>query len=216
MAQIFRKRANTTSKLIILGVVLVLGLLAGGAIWGSRSSYVTQVGARPAQPVPFSHEHHVKAIGIDCRYCHISVAESSFAGFPATEICMTCHSKIHTDSPKLEPVRKSFREGKPIRWTRVYDLPDYVYFDHSIHVKKGIGCVSCHGRVDQMETVSKERSLQMGWCLECHRSPERFVRPRDQIFDLAWEPKEDQLTLGKRLVREYNIQKLTNCSVCHR
>ena len=216
MAQIFHPSTNTLSKVSIFGAVFILGGLTWAVSVFDRSSYVTQAGVARAQPVPFSHKHHVGGMGIDCRYCHTSVETSGFAGIPATEICMTCHAQIWPDSPMLEPVRASFRTGKPLEWTRVHDLPDFVYFDHSIHLKKGIGCATCHGRVDQMPLMWREKTLHMEWCLACHRGPERFVRPREHVFRMDWEPTEDQLTLGRRLVAEYKIQKLTSCSVCHR
>ena len=197
MAQIFHPSTNTLSKASIFGAVFIIG----GLIWVStifdRSSYVTQAGVAREQPVPFSHKHHVGGMGIDCRYCHTSVETSAFAGIPATEICMTCHSQIWTDSPMLEPVRASFRTGKPLEWSRVHDLPDFVYFDHSIHVKKGIGCATCHGRVDQMPLMWREKTLHMEWCLECHRAPERFVRPRSYVFRMDWEPPADQHSAHK-------------------
>jgi hypothetical protein len=154
--------------------------------------------------------------GIDCRYCHTSVEDSSFAGIPSTKICMNCHTQIWADSPILEPVRESFRTGSSIEWTRVHNLPGFVYFDHSIHVKKGIGCATCHGRVDQMPLMWREHSLYMEWCLECHRAPERFVRPRAEVFNMEWRPPENQLALGRKLVQEYGIESLTSCSTCHR
>jgi Cytochrome c7 and related cytochrome c len=220
MAQIFHRSFNTISKLSIFGAVF---LLAGaGWAWARfiRSDYVTGVGVFRDQPVQFSHQHHVSGLGIDCRYCHTSVEKSSFAGIPQTEICMNCHSQIWTHSPMLEPVRESYRSGKPIdksiSWVRVHNLADFVYFDHSIHVAKGVGCVTCHGRVDRMPLTTQVASLHMEWCLECHRYPERYVRPRDKVFDMEWEP-EDQMSLGIRLVEQYQIrQNNTSCSVCHR
>ncbi len=183
----------------------------------NESSYFTQVHIVREQPVPFSHKHHVAGLGIDCRYCHTTVETSGFAGIPPTKTCMNCHSSMWSDSPMLEPVRESFRADKSLEWTRVHDLPDYVYFDHSIHIKKGVGCATCHGRVDQMPLVSKEKTLHMKWCLECHRNPEKFVRPRDQVFNMSWQiPASEQEKLGPQLVKEYNIQKRTDCSVCHR
>lgn len=218
MPQIFHPSTNTISKVsIFAGVILVLtSLWILAAI--DRSSYVTQARVLREQPVPFSHKHHVTGIGIDCRYCHISVEESAFAGIPSTKICMNCHSQIWADSPMLEPVRESFRSDRSIEWSRVNDLPGFVYFDHSIHVNKGIGCVTCHGRVDQMPLMWRAKSLQMEWCLGCHREPERFIRPREHVFSVAWEPPEEQIALGQRLVKEYNIKvgQLTNCSICHR
>ncbi len=219
MAQIFHRSTNVIAKVSILGSVFFIAT----AVWVlaalNRSPYVTQVGVAREQPVPFSHKHHVKQLGIDCRYCHPSVEESRFAGIPSTETCMTCHSQIHATSPMLEPVRESWRTDRPIPWTRVYDLPDFVYFDHSIHVKKGVACVTCHGPVDDMPLVWKSSTLHMEWCLSCHRQPELYIRPREYVFRTDWVPREDQRELGRRLVREYGIdrpEKLTDCSICHR
>jgi len=215
MAQIFHRSTNTISRVSIFGGVAVLLALLAAVAAINRSSYLTEVRVARAQPVQFSHKHHVSDDGIDCRYCHTSVENSSFAGIPSTKICMNCHTQIWADSPMLEPVRASFRTGKSLEWTRVHNLPGFVYFDHSIHVNKGVGCSTCHGRVDQMPLMSRENTLYMEWCLECHRAPERFVRPREQVFNMEWQAPEDQLALGQRLVREYRIQKLTSCSVCH-
>jgi hypothetical protein len=216
MAQIFHHSTNTLSKVSIFGAVFILAGLIGLLMLVERSPYATQVGVAREQPVPFSHKHHVGGIGIDCRYCHTSVETSSFAGMPPVKTCMTCHSQIWADSPMLAPVRASFQNDTPIEWTRVHDLPDFVYFDHSIHVRKGIGCSSCHGQVDQMPLMWREKTLQMEWCLECHRQPERFVRPREQVFAMDWQPPADQLSLGRRLVQEYRIRSMTDCWVCHR
>jgi Cytochrome c7 and related cytochrome c/Class III cytochrome C family len=218
MPQIFHPSTNTFSKLSIFGAVFFLAALLWVIAAISRSSYVTQTGVAREQPVPFSHKHHVSGLGVDCRYCHTSVEEVAFAGIPPTKTCMTCHSQIWSDSPMLEPVRESFRTDRSLEWIRVHDLPDFVYFNHSIHVKKGVGCVSCHGRVDQMPLVWKAHSLDMEWCLECHRHPEQFVRPREYVLRMDWQPADDQLILGEALVKEYHIDKskLTNCSTCHR
>ncbi len=216
MAQIFHPSTNTISKVTIFGGVVLVVVLAGFFAAINRSSYVTEVGVARAQPVPFSHKHHVADDGIDCRYCHTSVETSSFAGIPSTKICMNCHSQIWSESPTLEPVRESFRTGKSIEWTRVHNLPKFVYFDHSIHVQKGVGCTTCHGPVDRMPLMWRENSLYMEWCLECHREPERFVRPRQFVFSVSWQAPPDQVTLGRQLIEEYKIQRLTSCSVCHR
>src|SRR5918999_1196702 len=216
MAQIFHPSTNTISRVSIFGAVFLLAGLLWLLLALDRSPYVTQAGVVREQPVAFSHDHHVSGLGIDCRYCHLSVEESSFAGIPATEICMNCHSQIWADSPMLAPVRESFRTGRSIPWTRVHNLPGFVYFDHSIHVQKGVGCVTCHGMVDQMPLMWRENSLYMEWCLECHRNPERFVRPREHVFSMDWQPPYDQISLGKKLVQQYKIEKLTSCSVCHR
>jgi hypothetical protein len=219
MAQIFHRSTNTLSKLSIFGALFLIGALIWILLEANRSYYYTQAFVAREQPVQFSHKHHVGDDGIDCRYCHTSVETSSFAGIPPTKTCMNCHSQIFANSPYLEPVRESWRTGKPIQWVRVHDLPDFVYFDHSIHVNKGVGCSTCHGRVDRMPLVWQAASLQMEWCLECHRSPERFVRPREQVFNMEWQPPVNQIEQGQKLVKAYNIQSpavLTSCSTCHR
>lgn len=216
MAQIFHRSTNTISRVSLFGGVAIILVLVATLAAINRSSYVTEVGVARSQPVQFSHKHHVSDDGIDCRYCHTSVEESSFAGIPSTKICMNCHTQIWAESPILAPVRESFRTGKSLEWTRVNNLPGFVYFDHSIHVHKGVGCVTCHGRVDQMPLMWRENTLYMEWCLECHRNPERFVRPREQVFSMDWQPPSDQIALGQKLVQQYKIESLTSCSVCHR
>jgi Cytochrome c7 and related cytochrome c len=216
MAQIFHRSTNTISRVSVFGGIGIIVVLVATLAAINRSSYVTEVGVARSQPVQFSHKHHVSDDGIDCRYCHTSVEESSFAGIPSTKICMNCHTQIWAESPILEPVRESFRTGKSLEWTRVHNLPGFVYFDHSIHVHKGVGCTTCHGRVDQMPLMWRANTLYMEWCLECHRNPERFVRPRDQIFNMDWQPPSDQIALGQKLVQQYKIESLTSCSVCHR
>ena len=216
MSQVFRSSANAIARGSI--VVLVVAAAAGFLMLGElgRSPYVTQTGVARSQPVPFSHQHHVGGIGIDCRYCHTTVETSAFAGIPPTKTCMNCHTQLFADTATLEPVRASFRDGTSLVWTRVHDLPDFVYFPHAVHVHKGVACVTCHGRVDKMPLVWQESSLLMEWCLACHRAPEKFVRPREAVFRMDWEPTEDQRTLGARLVREYDIHTRTDCSTCHR
>ncbi len=219
MPQIFHPSMNTVAKATIFGAVFIAAA-AGWVGWQvDRSPYITGEGMAKAQPVPFSHEHHVNGLGIDCRYCHTSVTQSAFAGIPATKTCMTCHSQIWTNAAMLEPVRASWSNDQPLAWTRVHDLPDYVYFNHSIHVAKGIGCSSCHGQVDQMPLMYQSASLQMEWCLRCHREPEKFIRPKDQVFNMKYVAPggANQLELGRKLVEEYHVHKeqLTNCSVCH-
>jgi hypothetical protein len=216
MAQIFHRSTNTISRVSVFGGIGIIVVLVATLAAINRSSYVTEVGVARSQPVQFSHKHHVSDDGIDCRYCHTSVEESSFAGIPSTKICMNCHTQIWAESPILEPVRESFRTGKSLEWTRVHNLPGFVYFDHSIHVNKGVGCTTCHGRVDQMPLMWLENTLYMEWCLECHRNPERFVRPREQVFNMDWQPPSDQIVLGQKLVQQYKIESLTSCSVCHR
>src|SRR5262245_33192567 len=222
MPQIFHRSSNTISKVSIFGAPFILA----GVVWAlaeiQRSPYNTRAFVARRQPVQFSNKHHAGDDGIDCRYCHTTVETSSFAGMPPTATCLNCHSQLFANSPYLEPVRASFRTGKPIEWIRVHDLPDYAYFNHSIHVNKGVGCSTCHGRVDEMPIAYQSAPLQMEWCLECHRAPERFIRPSDKIFDMAWRPEnrgEAQLTEARRWKAEYKIQGpkvLTSCSTCHR
>lgn len=219
MPQIFHRSTNVISKLSILalGLTVVGGIATVMAF--ERSSYKTNEGVVYEQPVPFSHDHHTAGLGIDCRYCHTSVETSAFAGIPSTEICMNCHKQIWVDSPMLEPVRASFREDEPLRWNRVHDLPDFTYFDHSIHVAKGVGCATCHGRVDEMPLLARGASLQMQWCLDCHRDPARFVRPPEEVFNMAWERPTSDPEYGKALVEAAGIdppRRLTSCSTCHR
>jgi len=218
MAQIFHARSNTLSKLSILVVVLVVAGVSLAAAIIYRSGYFTDVGESKEQPVPFSHKHHVAGLGIDCRYCHTSVEQSSFAGIPPTSTCMTCHSQVWNTSPMLAPVRESFQTNTPLRWNRVNAIPQFAYFNHSIHIRMGIGCATCHGQVDQMPLMRKENTLYMAWCLSCHRDPEKEVRPRSEVFNMKYVQPADQDQLGARLVKEYGIKKphLTDCSTCHR
>lgn len=217
MPQLFNPSMNSISRLSIVGTVLGVPLLSI-ATYAFNLSYVVHRNVPIEQPVAFSHKHHVSDDGIDCRYCHTSVEKSSFAGIPPTETCMTCHSQLWTDSPLLAPVRESFATGRQLEWQRVNYVPDFVYFNHSIHIKKGISCVSCHGRVDQMPITWKEHTLSMAWCLDCHRNPERAIRPRNEVFNMAYEPPMDQGKMGRKLVRQYHVLnqfQLTNCSTCH-
>jgi hypothetical protein len=216
MGQIFHQSTNTISRVSIFGAAFFAGFLVWMGYGVMGSPYVTQQFVAREQPVQFSHAHHVGGVGLDCRYCHTSVEVSSFAGIPPVKTCMNCHSQIWSNSPYLEPVRTAFRTGQPLEWTRVNDLPDFVYFNHSIHINKGVGCDTCHGKVDRMPLMWQHASLQMEWCLGCHRNPEKFVRPRDQVFNMKYEPPADQAALGAKLVAEYKIQRLTNCTTCHR
>jgi hypothetical protein len=215
--RVFGRQWNGIVRGVVVGVPLML-LLAGWVAWGvENSSYVSGRGIPVEQPVPFSHEHHVGGLGIDCRYCHTSAADSAFAGVPPTKTCMTCHSQIWTNAPMLEPVRQSWRIGRPIQWRRVNRLPGYVYFDHSIHVSKGVGCVTCHGRVDDMPLTSQAASLQMAWCLDCHRHPEPNLRPRDQVFTMNRDPAISG-GASRDWVTRYEVRPaaaLTDCSTCH-
>lgn len=217
--QIFHRSTNTIAKVSIFGSIFFLALFAWIYSTLLRSSYATGQHVVKEQPVPFSHEHHVQGLGIDCRYCHTSVESSSFAGIPPTETCMNCHRQIWTNADLLEPVRASYRDNVPLQWTRVHDLPDFVYFNHAVHVAKGIGCATCHGRVDRMPLMFQNASLQMEWCLSCHRDPAKFVRPRGEVFNMTWEPPADPREAKAqqaRLVKEYDIHSLTSCSTCHR
>lgn len=216
MPQVFSKSQVLLVRLIIIGGIGII--VAWITIWKNTIGYAAKLEEPITQPIPFSHKHHVGDDGIDCRYCHTSVEVSATAGMPSTEICMTCHSKLFTEAPLLQPVVKSFVDQKPIAWTRVYDLPDFVYFNHSIHVYKGIGCVTCHGRVDTMPLISRQTSLNMQWCLDCHRNPHKYIRPREEVFNLDWKPSYNQLELGFKLLDLYKVQlgKITDCSICHR
>ena len=221
MAQVFHPSTNTISKVTIFGAVFILGAVAWAVTAINRTTWITEVEVARDQPVPFSHKHHVQGVGLDCRYCHTSVEESAFAGLPSTKTCMTCHSQVWKDSPALEPVRASYRSDQSIAWTRVHDLPDFAYFNHSIHVNKGIGCESCHGRVDHMPLMWRENSLNMEWCLACHRHPEQFVRPRDKVFAMGFTPESadpptTQEELAARLIPEYHVKSFPNCSTCPR
>jgi len=215
MPQIFHRSTNTLARFSIFGAIFIVGGLGWMGMVLDRSSYNTKQGIIVKQPVPFSHSHHVAGLGINCRYCHTSVEKVAFAGMPPTATCINCHKTIWKDSPMLEPVRESFRTGVPIRWTRVYDLPDFVYFNHSVHIAKGVGCASCHGRVDKMPLMRQNASLQMEWCLGCHRAPEKHLRPRSEIYNMAWQA-EDQEALGRQLAEQYDVHSLTSCSICHR
>ena len=172
----------------------------------------------PRQPIPFSHKHHVGDDGIDCRYCHYSVEKSSFAGIPSSDVCLTCHSQLYSDSGVLAPLRRSARTGRPLRWVRVHQLPDFVFFDHSIHIAKGVGCVECHGRVDRMPRIVRVASLDMQWCLGCHRDPAPHLRPPSEVFDMASQPPHDP-RVRAALVRSMHLlstRRMTDCSTCHR
>jgi hypothetical protein len=216
MAQIFHRSTNTISRVSIYGAVILIAVLGYAVNVVNQTSYVTEVhNARP-QPVPFSHKHHVGELGLDCRYCHSTVEVSSSAGMPPTQTCMACHSQIWTGAEILEPVRASYRDSTPISWTRVNALPDFVYFNHSIHVAKGVGCTTCHGPIAEMNITWRAQSLYMRWCLECHNAPEKFLRPRSEVFNAFYQQPSDQDDLGNRLMKEYKVQKLTNCTTCHR
>jgi hypothetical protein len=216
-SQVFHRSTNTLARVSILGGLLLLVAIGVGGARLNTSAFKTNQYVSVAQPVPFSHQHHVAGLGIDCRYCHTAVETSAFAGIPPTETCMTCHSQIWNQAAMLQPVRNSFASGQPIEWNRVHDLPDFVYFNHSIHIAKGIGCSTCHGRVDEMPLMRKVAPLNMEWCLNCHRAPENYIRPIDQVFNMAWTPPANQVEQGRALMAKYhvNTERLTNCSICH-
>ena len=217
MSQVFPKSANAWSKASLITIVLLVLGFGWVILTLQRSDVITSANEFVEQPVQFSHQHHAGGIGIDCRYCHTSVEVSPSAGIPPTKTCINCHSQIWNQSPYLEPVRASFRDDRPLNWIRVHDLPDFVYFNHSIHVRKGVGCETCHGRVDRMPLMFQAKSLQMEWCLDCHRDPSRYVRPLDQITTMGYVRPAS--VNGADLVRDYRIAgvaELTSCSVCHR
>lgn len=215
MAQIFPKWANKVPKqLQLLGIVLLTGIIF--FFWYFGSPKYTDVGYAPVQPVPYSHQLHAGQLGIDCRYCHGSVELSAAAGVPPTQTCMTCHEYIATDSEKLQPVRDSYETGEPVEWVRVHKLPEHSYFNHSVHVNVGIGCNTCHGRVDHMEVVMKKEPMSMGWCLDCHNEPEKFIRPTDEVFNMAYQQPENQYEFGKMLVEKKNVVGPVYCNACHR
>jgi Cytochrome c7 and related cytochrome c/Class III cytochrome C family len=221
MAQIFHRSTNLISRVSIYGALVIVAALGYAAYTIAMSSWYTDQNVSRQQPVPFSHRHHAGELGIDCRYCHTTVEKSSFAGVPPTQTCMTCHSQIWTNASMLEPVRASFRDDTSLAWTRVNALPDFVYFDHSIHVAKGIGCTTCHGQIASMPLTYRAGTLYMSWCLDCHRQPEKYIREKSEVFNPFYQAPsgEKQMELGRRLVKEYKIQSLRtlqSCSTCHR
>ena len=219
MAQIFHRGANNVAKISIVVAILLAGVAFFVYTQIARSSYLTGIFVEKQQPVQFSHKHHVGDDGIDCRYCHTAVETSYTAGVPPTQTCMNCHSQIWSDSPYLEPVRESYRTGKPIEWQRVHDLPEYAYFNHSIHIAKGVGCSTCHGQIDNMPAVYQVNTLQMEWCLSCHREPEKYIRPKSEIYNMQWDGSDLSAEERIQLKNDYKIrseQMLTSCSTCHR
>jgi hypothetical protein len=219
MAQIFHPSSNTIAKVSVVAVAFIVGGLGYILYAVNQSAYYTNIKVARQQPVPFSHKHHVTDDGIDCRYCHTSVEKSPYAGVPTTHTCMSCHSKLFLTSPTLQPVRASFNSDISLQWTRVNSVPDFVYFDHSIHVKKGIGCTSCHGPIGQMPLTYRDNTLYMRWCIDCHNHPERHVRRKEDVFKPDYHEPPDQLALGQRLVKEYKIKEprqITDCYTCHR
>jgi hypothetical protein len=219
MAQLFHRSANNIAKISIVAVIILAGVVGYVYTQVARSSYLTNTFLERQQPVQFSHKHHSGDDGIDCRYCHTSVETSYSAGIPPTQTCMNCHSQIWADSPYLEPVRASYRDNKPIEWERVHDLPEFAYFNHSIHVAKGVGCSTCHGDVANMPAVYQQNTLQMEWCLACHREPEKFIRPLSEITNTKWDVNELSDDERLKLKDDYKIRSkemMTSCSTCHR
>ncbi|HEY1899312.1 MAG TPA: cytochrome c3 family protein [Steroidobacteraceae bacterium] len=215
MAQLFHRRFGFLVQLGVLAAVLLIAVLV--FVWRAAMAYPAGEQEALEQPVPFSHKHHVGDDGIDCRYCHSSVESSAFAGIPPLSTCMTCHSQLYTDQTVLAPLLTAYRSGVAFHWQRLHKLPDFVYFNHSIHIAKGVGCVSCHGQVDEMPLTARVAPLTMQWCLACHRNPAPQLRPADQVFNLHWHPDPSAAT-GPQLLQVYHIdmQRLTDCSICHR
>lgn len=197
-------------------LLLFVPVYALGMLYYGGSPQTTDVGYAPVQPIPYSHALHVGELGLDCRYCHATSEMAAHMPLPSTAVCLNCHQQIAPDSPKLQPLRDSLATGKPVRWVKVHDLPDYVYFNHSAHVLRGVGCIECHGRIDKMERVYQSEPLSMSWCLDCHRNPDRRLRPPEAVTDMNWVSHEDRGVLGKRLREQLNINPSTDCSTCHR
>jgi hypothetical protein len=215
LSQIFPKWTNELP--LWLGLVSVVVALSGVAFfWYYGSPKYTDAGYRPTQPVEYSHKLHAGDLGIDCRYCHVAVETSAVASVPPVQTCMNCHTMVKTDSEKLEAVRSSYASGQPIEWVRIHNVPDYAYFDHAIHIDRGVGCVSCHGRVDQMVKVIQEEPLSMGWCLDCHRNPDQHLRPADQVTNMAWEAPVDQAEFATKVKETLSLDPPEDCSGCHR
>jgi menaquinone reductase, multiheme cytochrome c subunit len=211
----FPKWLNRFRVLVGLGAVIVPTYVVAMFAYGG-SPKTLNVGFAPVQPVPFSHALHAGELALDCRYCHSTVEQGARAAVPPTETCMNCHQRIRTSSELLAPVFASWSTGEPVHWKRVHDLPDYVYFDHSAHVTRGIGCVSCHGRIDTMERVRQEQPLSMGWCLDCHRNPNAQLRPVDLVTAMDWKPERPAQEIGDEIARTKHIKPSTDCSTCHR
>ena len=217
MANIFPRWTNWLPLKLIIIVVVLGAVIAGGVTYYFTPKY-TRVGYMPQQPVLFQHSIHVEQLGMDCRYCHNSVESSSHSSIPSTQTCMNCHQQVKKDSPALAVVRESWETGKPVPWVWIHKTPDYVYFNHAAHVNRGVSCASCHGQVNKMQVVWHDKPHSMSWCLDCHRQPEKNIRPIEQVFNLNWkaESHEAQIEMGKKLVEEWNINPPLNCSGCHR
>jgi hypothetical protein len=215
LSQIFPKATNW-APLVLAIAGPAIGLLAIGGIWYFFSPEFTDVGYAPQQPVPYSHAVHVGQLGLDCRYCHVSVEVSAVSNIPPTQTCMKCHTIIKRDSQLLEPLRESALRDKPMRWVRVHNLPDYAFFNHSVHVRAGVGCVSCHGRIDQMEVVTQAEPLSMSWCLDCHRNPAPHLRPTEEVTNMDWIPPRDHAEFAAQAIEAKNLAPPENCTACHR
>ncbi|MBT6789916.1 MAG: cytochrome c3 family protein [Verrucomicrobia bacterium] len=216
MSDVFPRWTNRLPGQIIFGLLLIGGVVTAGLNYYFTPKY-TRVGYQPTQPVPFSHSIHVKQLGLDCRYCHDGVEKSWYSNVPAADTCMNCHSAVRADDPKLEPVRASYKDAnKPVEWVQIHKLPDYVYFNHSVHVNRGVSCVECHGRVDEMDEVRHEKHFSMTFCLDCHRDPNKRLRPLDKITDLAYERSKDPTNKDRNFVKEWHVKTSENCSACHR
>lgn len=219
MAQLFHRGANNIAKASMVVAIVLAGVAFFAYTQIARSTYLTNRGLERQQPVQFSHKHHVGDDGIDCRYCHTSVETAASAGIPPTQTCMNCHNQLYSDQQYLEPIRASYRDNKPIKWERVHDLPGFAYFNHSIHIAKGVGCSTCHGEIDNMPSVYQENTLQMEWCLSCHRNPTQFIRPKDEIYNMQWKDSNLNADERMKLKEDYKIRSkelLTSCSTCHR
>jgi hypothetical protein len=217
MANIFPKWANFVPIQIIIGVTFTLIAITSIVTYYFTPKY-TRAGYQPTQPVAFSHKLHSGQLEIDCRFCHNHVDESGHANIPSSSTCMSCHSIVKKDSPALAPIRESYETGNPVPWVKIHQVPDYVYFNHSIHVNRGISCVECHGQINEMEVVHHDKPLSMSFCLDCHRNPEEKIRPLDKVYDLNWKAasEEEQLKMGTTLVHDWKVNPPTSCSGCHR
>ncbi len=216
MASLFRPKHNTLARLSLLILAGGAAGTVGGILLYWRTPPARGMNIPVEQPIQFDHRHHTRDEGIDCRYCHSTVDKSPHAGIPPTELCLNCHSQVWNKSPHLEPVRRSFIEGRPIVWKKVNDVPDFVYFNHAIHVNKGVGCVTCHGRVDEMPAVEKAQPLSMSWCLDCHRNPGPNLRPVEEVTNMEWKPEGDPVAVAAELAKTNEVHTRTSCTTCHR
>ncbi|WOO43643.1 cytochrome c3 family protein [Rubellicoccus peritrichatus] len=217
MANPFPKWANLAPVKILICLTLIAGTVVAGVTYYATPKYL-RVGYQPVQPVAFDHNLHVSQLGMDCRYCHTYVDRSEHSNVPAASTCMNCHNQVLANDAKLAPIRESYESGEPVPWVKIHNTPDYVYFNHSAHVNRGVSCVECHGQVNEMETVYHAKSLSMAFCLECHRNPENFIRPIDKVYDLTWKPenRQAQLEMGEKFVHDWNVTPPQSCSGCHR